>query len=46
VDTKEQPQVVKRTCYDGDQFGELQQFRKNIEEFDSEKKTGSSLMEI
>ena len=32
------PPIVKRTCYDGDQFGELSQFKKNIQEFETDDK--------
>lgn len=35
---KDMPPIVKRTCYDGDQFGELSQFKKNIQEFETDDK--------
>jgi hypothetical protein len=30
------PPFVKRTCYDGDQVGELTQFKRNVSEFTNE----------
>lgn len=36
LNVKDMTPVVKRTCYDGDQFGALSQFRKNMTELISE----------